>query len=376
MKGDNAMKPKRVLIVLGKLKRGGAETLVMNVYRAIDRSEVQFDFIVHTPDRYDYDDEIESLGGKIYRFPQYNVLNHFEYKRCWNSFFKAHPEYKVIHAHMTGPAIVFLPIAKKYGLYTIAHSHIALSQKGIRQKVIDLYRLPLKYKADYLFACSEDAGVWMFGEKATKWDNYRVIRNGVDSRKFAFSETKRNEVRKELGLEGKFVVGNVARFHIQKNHFLLIDVFAKVKEQCENAVLLLVGDGELREEIRSRAKALGIEKDVIFTGVRTDVDSILSAMDVFVMTSFNEGLPVALVEAQASGLHIVSTDTVSDEIKLTDLVEMCSLNDSPEVWASTVLKYSGGYERKDTGAIISECGYDIASTASELQEFYIKNWHE
>lgn len=140
------MAAKRVLIVLGKLKRGGAETLVMNIYRTIDRSVVQFDFIVHTPDRYDYDDEIESLGGKIYRFPQYNVLNHFEYKRCWNRFFAEHPEYRIIHAHMTGSASVFLPIAKKYGLVTIAHSHIALSQKGIRQKVIDLYRLPLKIR--------------------------------------------------------------------------------------------------------------------------------------------------------------------------------------------------------------------------------------
>ena len=158
------MAAKRVLIVLGKLKRGGAETLVMNIYRTIDRSSIQFDFIVHTPDRYDYDDEIELLGGKIYRFPQYNVLNHFEYKRCWNNFFAEHPEYRIIHAHMTGSASVFLPIAKKYGLVTIAHSHIALSQKGIRQKVIDLYRLPLKNQADYLFACSNDAGVWMFGE--------------------------------------------------------------------------------------------------------------------------------------------------------------------------------------------------------------------
>ena len=151
------MAAKRVLIVLGKLKRGGAETLVMNIYRTIDRSVVQFDFVVHTPDRYDYDDEIESLGGKIYRFPQYNVLNHFEYKRCWNRFFAEHPEYRIIHAHMTGSASVFLPIAKKYGLVTIAHSHIALSQKGIRQKVIDLYRLPLKNQADYLFACSNDS---------------------------------------------------------------------------------------------------------------------------------------------------------------------------------------------------------------------------
>ncbi|MBD9070111.1 MAG: glycosyltransferase, partial [Ruminococcaceae bacterium] len=287
------MAAKRVLIVLGKLKRGGAETLVMNIYRTIDRSVVQFDFIVHTPDRYDYDDEIESLGGKIYRFPQYNVLNHFEYKRCWNRFFAEHPEYRIIHAHMTGSASVFLPIAKKYGLVTIAHSHIALSQKGIRQKVIDLYRLPLKNQADYLFACSNDAGVWMFGEKATTRDNYYIIRNGVDTDKFAFSSDKRDKIRAELGLDGKFVIGNVSRFHIQKNHYLLIDVFAEIKKENSNAVLLLVGDGDLRGAIEEKVKSLGLADSVIFTGVRTDIDCILSAVDVFVMTSFNDldGVP-------------------------------------------------------------------------------------
>lgn len=370
------MAAKRVLIVLGKLKRGGAETLVMNIYRTIDRSSIQFDFIVHTPERYDFDDEIESLGGKIYRFPQYNVFNHFEYKRCWNNFFSEHPEYRIIHAHMTGSASVFLPIAKKYGLVTIAHSHIALSQKGIRQKVIDLYRLPLKNQADYLFACSNDAGVWMFGEKATKGDNYYVIRNGVDTDKFAFSAEKRDKIRKELGLDGKFVVGNVSRFHIQKNHSLLIDVFAEIKKADDSAALLLVGDGGLRAEIEEKAKALGLADSVIFTGVRTDIDCILSAMDVFLMTSFNEGLPVSLVEAQASGLHIVATDTISKEIKLTNLVEFCSLGDSPEKWAQTVLKYAEGYERRNTKPEIAAAGYDIVSTTQELERFYLENWHE
>lgn len=370
------MAAKRVLIVLGKLKRGGAETLVMNIYRTIDRSVVQFDFIVHTPDRYDYDDEIESLGGKIYRFPQYNVLNHFEYKRCWNRFFAEHPEYRIIHAHMTGSASVFLPIAKKYGLVTIAHSHIALSQKGIRQKVIDLYRLPLKNQADYLFACSNDAGVWMFGEKATKRDNYYIIRNGVDTDKFAFSSDKRDKIRAELGLDGKFVIGNVSRFHIQKNHYLLIDVFAEIKKENSNAVLLLVGDGDLRGAIEEKVKLLGLADSVIFTGVRTDIDCILSAMDVFIMTSFNEGLPVSLVEAQASGLHIVATDTISSEINLTDLVEFCSLDDSPKKWACSALKYADGYERRNTKAEIAASGYDIVSTTEELKQFYLKNWHE
>ncbi len=369
------MEPKRILLVFGKLNRGGAETLAMNIYRAIDRTKVQFDFIVHTEEHCDYDDEVESLGGRIYRLPQYNVANHFEYKKAWNKFFKEHPQYRIIHAHMTGSAAVFLPIAKKHGLYTISHSHIALSQKGIRQAVINLYQLPLRRISDYLFACSDDAGKWLFGKDVEKRDNYRVIRNGVDTEKFSFSEEAREKVRSEFGIENKFVLGNVARFHIQKNHALLIEVFKKIKEEHDNAVLLLVGDGELRAQTEEKVRELGIEDSVIFTGVRTDIPDLLSAMDVFAMTSFYEGLPVALVEAQASGMHVVATDTISQQIKITKLVETCPL-DSEQAWVKTIAKYAHGYERENTCEEIRRAGYDIRSTAEELQKFYFEHWHD
>lgn len=371
------MEPKRILLVFGKLNRGGAETLAMNIYRAIDREKIQFDFIVHTQDHCDYDDEITSLGGRIYRLPQYNILNHYIYKKAWRNFFEGHPEYRIIHAHMTGSAAVFLPIAKRYGLYTISHSHIALSQKGLRQTVINLYRIPLRNISDYLFACSDDAGRWLFGKNVGKRNNYRVIRNGVDTDKFSYSEESRKKIRKEFSIEENgFVLGDVARFHVQKNHTLLVDVFKKVRDKCDNAYLILVGDGELRPEIEQKVKDLGLEDCVIFTGVRTDIPDLLSAMDVFVMTSFNEGLPVALVEAQASGLHVVATDTISKEIQITDLVEMCSLDDSADKWAEVILKYADGYVREDTKDEIEKNGYDIRSTARELQDFYLEHWKD
>ena len=153
-------------------------------------------------------------------------------------------------------------------------------------------------------------------------------------------------------------------------------IFAEIKKENSNAVLLLVGDGDLRGAIEEKVKSLGLADSVIFTGVRTDIDCILSAMDVFIMTSFNEGLPVSLVEAQASGLHIVATDTISSEINITDLVEFCSLDDSPKKWACTALKYADGYERRNTKAEIAAAGYDIVSTTEELKQFYLKNWHE
>ncbi len=362
----------RVLLVFGRLNRGGAETLAMNLFRNIDRTRLQFDFLVHTAEKCDYDDEVLSLGGRIFSIPQYNVLNHFHYKKCWEDFLNKHPEYKIIHAHMTGPAAVFLPICKRHGCYVISHSHINMSQKGIRQKVIDLYRLPLSHISDYMFACSQNAGEWMFGKNIQGKKNYSVLKNGIDIDHFLFNSAWRDEIREEFALGDKFVVTNVSRFHIQKNHDLLIDVFFKIHEKNPDTALLLVGDGERREEIKQRVKRLGLEKSVIFAGVRQDVNKILSAADVFVMTSFNEGLPVSLVEAQASGIHIVVTDTVSNEIKITDLVENRSLDDTPEKWADTVLKYADGYTRRDTSKQITNAGYDIKATAKWLEEFYLE----
>lgn len=366
-------KPERVLLVFGTLNRGGAETLAMNVFRNIDRDKIVFDFVVHTSEKCDYDDEIECLGGKIYRFPRYNVLNHFTYKNEWKNFLDAHKEYKIIHAHNTGAAAVYFPLAKKRGIFTIAHSHIAKSQSGIRQKVVDLYRLPLRYTADYLFACSQIAGEWMFGKNISKRDNYRVINNGVDCDKFAYNENYRDEIRKEFNIEGRFVVGNISRFHIQKNHSFLIDIFNELHKNDSNSVLLLVGAGDLKDEIQSKVKQLGLNDCVIFAGVRSDIEKILSAIDVFCMPSFREGLPVSLVEAQASSVHILGSDTISKEIKLTDLVEFCSLDDSPSVWSREILKYSQGYERMNTKKQLADCGYDIKSTAHYLQNFYLEH---
>ena len=365
--------PTRILLVFGKLNRGGAETLAMNIYRKIDRNKVQFDFIVHTDEDCDYYDEVKSLGGKILHFPRYDVKNHFKYRKCWIDFFGNHPEYKVIHAHMTGSASVFLPIAKKYGLYTIAHSHIAKSQSGLRQKVIDLYRLPLKNISDYIFACSHIAGQWMFGKNVSDRDNYSILKNGIDASSFTYNEEKRKRIRQEFGLENQFVIGSIARFHKQKNHEFMMRIFKEVTKAIPDAVLFLVGNGELEGEIRQQVHELGLDPNVIFLGVRKDIADILSAMDVFLMPSFREGLPVSLVEAQASGIKIIASDVISNEIHLTDLIDLCSLDDNASTWAKTILKYQNGYERKNTMKSIQENGYDIQTTADWLQNFYLEH---
>ena len=363
--------PIRVLLVMGKLNRAGAETLVMNIFRNIDRSKVMFDFVVHTDEACDYDEEIYSLGGKIYHFPRYNGLNHFQYKKKWNKLFEEHNEYKILHAHNTGSAAVFIPIAKKHGLYTISHSHIATSQSGIRQKAVDAFQFPLRYISDYLFACSEIAGEWLFGKNVSKRKNYTVLRNGIESEQFTFNQSYRNEIRNELNLGNSFVVIDVARFHIQKNHAFLIDIFYELANIISDSKLILVGTGELEGEIKEKVEQLGISNKVVFTGVRSDINKILSAADVFCMPSFREGLPVSLVEAQASGIPVVASDTISKEIAFTNLVSFVPLEENSKKWANNIVEKKD-YPRKNMTEEIIASGYDINNTATFLEDFYLK----
>ena len=313
------------------------------------------------------------FGGKLYYVPRYTVKNHFSYKKAWERFFKEHREYKVVHAHLTGSASVFLPIAKKYGCITIAHSHIAFSQKGLRAKIVDLYGLPLRRIADYTFACSDLAGEWMFGKNSLNKKNYKLIKNGVDTEKFKFNKDIREEVRTRYNLKEEFVIGEVARFNTQKNHEFLIDIFYELYKLDKNAVLMLVGDGEKRSKIENKVADLKLQNNVIFTGVCPDIHKILSAFDVFVMPSFNEGLPVSLIEAQTAGLPVVASDTITEEVKITPLVEFLSLNTSAEVWAKKIMAYKNS-ERKDYIEEIRVRGYDICYTTEWLTEFYLRQF--
>ena len=363
-------KPIRILNVVGKMDIGGTETLIMNIYRKIDRNKIQFDFMVHTEEHCTFDDEIISLGGRIYRLPQYNVKNHFTYKKKWNEFFKNHGEYKILHAHMTGPAAVFIPIAKKYGCYTIAHSHTAGAKGGVRQSVINAYQIPIRFETDYMMACSEEAAKWTFGKNALKRTNIRIIKNGIDTDRFTKSEEKRKEIRNEFDLENKFVMTYIARLHPMKNHLFLLDIFKEVLKRNDNSGLLIVGEGSEREHIQSRIRELGIEDKVILTGVRQDVDKILAAADVFCMTSLFEGLGIVLIEAQACDVKCICGDNIPQEANVTHSLTMLSLNELPAEWAKECLKYKDGYTNPNAKKLIKDSGYDINDTVRWLEYFY------
>jgi glycosyltransferase involved in cell wall biosynthesis len=363
--------PVRVLQVFAEMNRGGAETMIMNLYRNIDRSKIQFDFIVHTEDQCAFDDEIYKLGGKIFRVPAYKGTNHLTYLKKWEHFFKKHQEYKIIHGHVRSTASIYLKTAQKYGLTTIAHSHNTSSGNGFSAIAKSVLQYPVRYVADYLFACSEAAGEWLFGDKACKKRNFYILNNAIDTKKFIFNNDIRDKKRKELQIEGKFVIGHVGRFHPQKNHEFLIDIFKEVYDKNDNAILLLIGEGDLQGSIQKKVYNLGLDNNVIFTGVRSDIPELFQAMDMFVFPSLYEGLGIVLIEAQASGLPCVVADTIPKEALIIENVEQVSLTKSPEIWREAILQRIDSYDRISTYAKIKNCGYDIEESRSWLQEFYL-----
>lgn len=361
----------RVLHVVTYMGRGGLETMIMNYYRQVDRNQVQFDFLVHRDCRADYDDEIESLGGRIFRLPRLVPWSR-SYNSALDAFFDQHPEYRIVHVHQDCLSSVILKSAKKHGVpVRIAHSHNSSQDKNVKYLIKLYYKRQIPNYATHLFACSEKAGEWMFGN-----NSFSVLSNAIDTKLYAYDVHSREFIRNELGIPGDaLVVGHIGRFMPQKNHGYLIDIFKSVHDRNDSSVLLLVGDGDDRKTIEKKVQTLGLANSVIFAGVRSDIPALLSAMDVFVFPSKYEGLPVTLVEAQASGISCFISDGISDESIITDRVEVIPLESGSGFWAEKIMAKSGS-SRVTTEAQVAAAGFDIAENAEKLQRFYLENWKE
>lgn len=357
----------RILHVLGGLNRGGAETMLMNIYRNIDKEIIQFDFVIHTNQPQDYEKEIIKNGGKIYRFPRYNIKNHFKYVHIWREFFNEHKEYKIIHGHQRGAAFIYLKIAKIYGLNTIMHSHSTSSRGGGIEKLVkNLLRYLMRKYVDYPLACSEKAGKWLFGSNR----KFEVIKNGIDMYKYTFSASTREIIRKRLLLGNKIVIGHVGSFTFAKNHMFLIEIFSEFHKKYKNSTLLLIGDGVLRDKIIKKIDELGLQESVILLGVVPDVYNYLQAIDLFLFPSFFEGLPVSVVEAQASGLKCILSDSITNEVDLnSNLIVWKSLKENAISW-SELLHKNLNYVRKDTSENICKMGYSVKKTVQEISNLY------
>lgn len=369
------MEQVHVLVLDTVMDRGGAEAMIMNYMRNINRDIIKFDFLTNRDYRAAYEDEIESLGGKVYHMcPMYPGKFH-RYKKEVREFLKEHPEYKIIHSNLEERSYLPLKVAKKMGVpVRISHSHNR--PLGINPKLIVRYyfRFMLKFYNTHMFACGEEAGDWLYGKKNR--DNVTIMNNAVDANQYRYNPEVSKKMKKQLGIEGKKVIGHVGRFFPQKNHGFLIDIFNEIYKKDKDTVLLLVGGGELddalKNQIKEKVRNLGLEDAVEFLGVREDVDRIVQTFDVFLLPSLFEGLPVTMVEAQAAGLPCVISDKVPIQCDLTGNVWVVPLEESPEKWADVVLDKANNFEKRDTYQQIVDAGFDIKSQAKWLEEFYVK----
>lgn len=367
--------PLRVLHVIGAMDRGGAETLVMNVYRNIDRSKIQFDFLVNESRQCDYDSEIESLGGKFYRIPRYRIFNYVNYAKACKSFFSSH-SYQIVHGHIALPWAIYLPQAKQHGMFTIAHSHAQNFPLSPAELAFRASTHPVRNIADYFLACSEQAGIDRYGKAIVNSDKFHLLQNGIDVEAGRFNIDVRNEVRAELGISNDApVFGHVGRLTAVKNHDFLLKTFKAIREQLPNAQLLLLGRGELEDKLRNECVELGLTDSAHFLGVRDDVARVLSAMDVFVFTSFKEGLSLALVEAQASGLPCLASTGVPELAKVRSQTSFLDLSAGAEYWAEQGIKaYRNANLSSRASAYLDarKAGYDIQESAKWLEDFYLE----
>ena len=345
----------RILQVLGRLDRGGAETMIMNLYRHIDRSRFQFDFVIHTQDVCDYTEEVSRLGGRIYSMEPFRMRTLFSYRRQWRRFFREHPEYQIIHGHVRSTAALYLSEAKKAGLVTIVHSHNTSSGSGFSALVKNILQYPLRFLADELLACSKRAGIWLYGKRACQSSHFYVL----------------IAMAKEPDRQKALVFLHIGRMEEQKNHTFLLQIFAAILRKNAAAQLWLCGEGPLAQKLKEQAQAAGIADRIHFLGIREDIPALMAAADAVVFPSLFEGLPVTLVEAQASGLPILMSDTVTDEVVITDLVQTLSLSASEEKWADMVLQMlSVARMRENYAKQVAQAGYAVSDNAKWLTAFY------
>ena len=359
----------RVLQVIGKMDRAGAESFIMNLYRNVDKTQVQFDFLVFAYDQGDYDKEIMELGGKIYRMPSFKGYNYFDLCRRFKNFFKEHP-YKVVHGHIGSLAPAYLYWAKKNGAYTIAHSHATNSSDWLKRNIYWLFSHNVIKVADYFLACSYQAGKDRFGNEIVEQDNFSIIQNCIDSSAFQYSVQRQRELKKKFGLEGKLVIGHVGRFTEAKNHRFLLAVFKEINNKIDNSKLLLVGRGELENEIRKIVKDDGLENKVQFMGVRDDIPDMMNLFDMFLFTSLYEGLGNVCIEAQAAGLPCFVSSAIQDEAIITENVWRYPLDWKPDKWADEIINKLSEFNRKDEMQAVVDSGYDADQVAETLTEFY------
>ena len=359
----------RVLNVMGGLELGGAETTVMNYYRYIDRTKVQFDFLITIDEKNYYEDEAISLGARIFRRPM-RTRNPIKNARKLAKVLAENPEIRTVHIHNSSSVVAIdclIAMLRKLPI-RVVHSHSALSSKSLIHRA---FQPLIRFATTHWVGCSVEAGRSMFGEKA--WDctnKAQIFMNARDLEFFRYNPDQRQQMRKRLQICNQLVVIHVGRLVAPKNQTFLLEAFSQAVKTKPDMILLIAGDGELHAQLVSKASELNLSGNIRFLGMRGDIPDLLQVADIFVLPSLYEGLPGVAIEAQAAGLPCLLSDTVSSESKITDLVGFLPINKGPEIWAERMLAYSD-FNRRDTLEDVRKSGYDIRDEAKRLENFYL-----
>jgi len=370
----------KVLHVVGEtMCRAGMESFIMNMYRCINREVFQFGFLVRSYEKGDFDEEISSLGGEKHVI--FIDEKDFFLTRLMKRFFdiykllKKRTDYRVVHIHTSSAnkAIELIAAWLAGCKIRIVHAH---NTETKRSKLHKRLRFLLRFFSTHRLACGTEAGKWVFGPLFLTINNAQVIPNAIDIRPFIFNPGTRELVKEELSLDGNFVVGHIGRFSETKNHMFLLNIFYELTKLRDDAVLVLIGSGPLEKMVKEKAFSMGLEKKVLFLGVRPDINRLLMAMDCFVLPSLYEGLPVVLVEAQASGLKAVVSDRVTKEAAITDNIKYIPLEEAPEQWANVIHNMTKDKaslnDRSDMKESLSLSGYNMNEQVKEIEKIYTK----
>lgn len=346
---------KRMLHIVGGMYPGGLENFIMNIYRNLDREQVQFDIIVHKFQEGDYRNEIEKMGGKIYLAPRKagNPLKNFMAIR---KIVKENG-YEIVIRHSDNAFPVVDMVAAAFGgaKKRIYQSH---SSDSSHKLLHYFFRMWMGFAVTDRFACSENAGKWMYKNR-----KFKVIKNAIDVERFRYRKEVRERIRQEWDMQDKRVYCHVGIYMPVKNHAFLINTFACLLKEQPEARLLLIGEGDLRPDMEKQIEKLGLQGNVILTGIRSDVAELLQMGDVFMFPSIYEGLPLSVIEAQTAGLPCLISDVITDEVMVTDLVTKMPLSAGEEAWAKKALALSEPKERKDYGMQVTEAGYNVQQLA-------------
>ncbi|MCL2700341.1 MAG: glycosyltransferase family 1 protein [Phycisphaerae bacterium] len=357
----------RVLHMVGSLGWHGVEAVVMNYYRHIDRTKIQFDFISCSPKPQRFDDEIERLGGKIYRLPG-RSRRPLRYYAQLKSLLKAHPEYRVFHAHGNSASMVMDLHAAKAAKVPVRIGHSHNTSCFVKWQHY-LFKPFLNGACTHRFACSAEAGRWLFGKR----DDVTVLKNAINLHTFRCDVASRNDIRGSLSItDDTRVLGHVGGLSSNKNHTFLLDIFKEFLRDDARAVLLLVGGGPLKDELTDKARRLGIADSVIFYGKTDTPEKLFSAFDAFVLPSLYEGLGMVVVEAAASGLPCLVSDVVPQEVNVADTIRFLPLGDAA-AWATALRELNWPQRRADAADVaksIEAHGYNIEQASPSLQKFY------